>query len=277
MQDYKDFTKPGTQSVTYGKYLKVHELLALQEELSEPKAHDELLFITIHQTYELWFKQILHELDQTQIYLDGDKLPQMMKGLERINRIMRVLVSQVEILESMTPNEFNRFRGHLSPASGFQSFQFRVLEFRLGMKNYAHLKFFEHEPEAHAAIAKAMSEKTFYDHWFAYLKRRGLPIPEDVLQRDVTVPYEAHAEVSKIFVELYKDTDKHFDLYVASEALYDFDELLIQWRFRHVQMVQRMIGNMGGTGGSLGARYLQSTLSKSAFPELWDLRNLLGK
>ncbi|RZA24074.1 MAG: tryptophan 2,3-dioxygenase [Proteobacteria bacterium] len=277
MQDYKDFTKPGTQSVTYGKYLKVHELLALQEELSEPKAHDELLFITIHQTYELWFKQILHELDQTQTYLDGDKLPQMMKGLERINRIMRVLVSQVEILESMTPNEFNRFRGHLSPASGFQSFQFRVLEFRLGMKNYAHLKFFEHEPEAHAAIAKAMSEKTFYDHWFAYLKRRGLPIPDDVLLRDVTVPYEAHTEVSKIFVEFYKDTDKYFDLYVASEALFDLDELLIQWRFRHVQMVQRMIGNMGGTGGSHGARYLQSTLSKSAFPELWDLRNLLGK
>jgi tryptophan 2,3-dioxygenase len=277
MQDYKDFTKPGTQSVTYGKYLKVHELLALQEELSEPKAHDELLFITTHQTYELWFKQILHELDQMQACLAIDKLAWAMKGLQRVNRIMRVLVSQVEILESMTPDEFNRFRGHLSPASGFQSFQFRVLEFRLGMKNYAHLKFFEHEPEAHAAIAQAMSERTLYDHWLAFLNRRGLPIPVDVLERDVTAPYEAHTEVSQIFVNFYKDSDAYYDLYLASEALYDFDELLIQWRFRHVQMVQRMIGNMGGTGGSLGARYLQSTLAKSAFPELWDVRNLIGK
>lgn len=277
MQDYKDFTKPGTKSVTYGKYLKVHELLALQEELSDPKAHDELLFITIHQTYELWFKQILHELDRMEGLLGEDKLLPVMKGLERINRIMRVLVQQVEILESMTPNEFNRFRGNLSPASGFQSFQFRVLEFRLGMKNYAHLKFFEHEPEAHDAIAKAMAGKTFYDHWLAFLKRRGLAIPDEVLDRDVTSPHESHPELSKIFATFYQNPEAHFDLYVASEALYDFDALLIQWRFRHVQMVQRMIGNMGGTGGSLGARYLQSTLSKSAFPELWELRNLLGK
>lgn len=277
MQDYKGFTKPGTQSVTYGKYLKVHELLSLQEELAEPKAHDELLFITIHQTYELWFKQILHELDHMEVQLAGDKLAPALKGLERVNRIMRVLVQQVEILESMTPNEFNRFRGHLSPASGFQSYQFRVLEFRLGMKNYAHLKFFEHEPEAHAAIAKAMNQPTLYDQWFHYLKRRGFAIPEDVLQRDVTTPYESHAEVSQLFAKFYADDNPDYDLYVASEALYDFDELLIHWRFRHVQMVQRMIGNMGGTGGSLGARYLQSTLSKSAFPELWDLRNLLGK
>ncbi len=200
-----------------------------------------------------------------------------MKGLQRVNRIMRVLVSQVEILESMTPNEFNRFRGHLSPASGFQSFQFRILEFRLGMKNYAHLKFFEHEPEAHAALAKAMDLPTLYDHWLYYLSRKGLPIPKDILERDVTVPYEAQPEITKLFATFYQDSENHFELYLASEALYDFDELLIQWRFRHVQMVQRMIGNMGGTGGSLGARYLQSTLSKSAFPELWDLRNHLGK
>ena len=277
MQDYKGFTKPGTQSVTYGKYLKVHELLSLQEELSEPKAHDELLFITIHQTYELWFKQILHELDQMEVLLAGDKLAPTLKGLERVNRIMRVLVQQVEVLESMTPNEFNRFRGLLSPASGFQSYQFRVLEFRLGMKNYAHLKFFEHEPEAHAAIAKAMNEPTFYDQWFRYLKRRGIAIPDEVLQRDVATPYESHPEVSQLFAKFYADDNPDYDLYVVSEALYDFDALLIHWRFRHVQMVQRMIGNMGGTGGSLGARYLQSTLSKSAFPELWELRNLLGK
>lgn len=277
MQDYKGFTKPNVQSVTYGKYLKVHDLLSLQEELSEPKAHDELLFITIHQTYELWFKQILHEIDGMEAFLQANNLSAMMKGLQRVNRIMRVLVSQVEILESMTPNEFNRFRGHLSPASGFQSFQFRILEFRLGMKNYAHLKFFEHEPEAHAALAKAMDLPTLYDHWLHYLSRKGLPIPKEVLERDVTVPYEAQLEITKLFATFYQDSDNHFELYLASEALYDFDELLIQWRFRHVQMVQRMIGNMGGTGGSLGARYLQSTLSKSAFPELWDLRNHLGK
>lgn len=277
MQDYKGFIKPETKQVTYGKYLKVHELLALQEELSDPKAHDELLFITIHQTYELWFKQILHELDFMQKSIGADQLMPMLKSLERVNRIMRILVSQVEILESMTPNEFNHFRSHLSPASGFQSFQFRVLEFRLGMKNYAHLKFFEHEPEAHTQMAAAMEGRTFYDHWMAYLKRRGLPIPEEVLDRDVTVPYEGNPKVTEIFSRFYDKAESHFDLYMASEVLYDFDELLIQWRFRHVQMVQRMIGNMGGTGGSLGARYLQSTLTKRAFPELWDLRNHLGK
>lgn len=277
MQDYKGFIKPNTQSVTYGKYLKVHDLLALQEELSDPKAHDELLFITIHQTYELWFKQILHELDHMEALIDKDQLSPMLKSLERVNRIMRVLVSQVEILESMTPNEFNRFRSNLSPASGFQSFQFRVLEFRLGMKNYAHLKFFEHEPEAHTVLVKAMNDSTFYDHWFAYLKRRGLPIPEEVTERDVTAAYESHPGIAAIYKDFYENSEQNFDLYVASEALYDLDELLTQWRFRHVQMVQRMIGNMGGTGGSLGARYLQSTLTKSAFPELWDVRNLLGK
>ena len=277
MSDYSEFVKPDPQSMTYGKYLKIHDLLALQEELSSPKEHDETLFIIIHQVYELWFKQILHELDNMENMLADDKLMGMIRSLSRIASIQRVLIQQIEILETMTPNEFNRFRSNLNPASGFQSFQFRVLEFRLGMKNEAHLNFFAHDPRAHSQIDAAMKEPSIYDHFFAYLSRQGFPIPAKVLKRDITQAHEADPSIARIFTDVYEKPDDNYQLYIALEGLYDLDEFLILWRFRHVQMVRRMIGDMGGTGGSLGARYLQSTLSKSAFPELWVVRNLLGK
>ena len=277
MNDYREFVKPDPQSMTYGKYLKVHELLSLQQELSSPKEHDETLFIIIHQVYELWFKQILHELDNMEAMLSQDRLMGMTRSLSRISTIQRVLIQQIEILETMTPNEFNRFRSNLNPASGFQSYQFRVLEFRLGMKNIAHLNFFAHDPLAYQQIDSAMQKPSLYDHFFAYLARQGFAIPPTVLNRDITQVHEADPLVSRIFTDIYETPDTHYQLYVALEGLYDLDELLVAWRFRHVQMVRRMIGDMGGTGGSLGARYLQSTLSKSAFPELWEVRNLLGK
>jgi tryptophan 2,3-dioxygenase len=277
MSDYSDFVKPDPQSMTYGRYLKVHDLLDLQEELSSPKEHDETLFIIIHQVYELWFKQILHELDNMENMLTDDKLGGMIRSLSRIASIQRVLIQQIEILETMTPNEFNRFRSNLNPASGFQSYQFRVLEFRLGMKNVAHLNFFAHDPRAHAQIEAAMNKPSLYDHFLGYLKRKGFAIPDVVLNRDVKAVHLLDPTVARIFTDVYEKPDDNYQLYIALEGLYDLDEFLILWRFRHVQMVRRMIGDMGGTGGSLGARYLQSTLTKSAFPELWEVRNLLGK
>ncbi len=277
MSEYREFVKPDPKSLTYGKYLKVHELLSLQQELSDPKEHDETLFIIIHQVYELWFKQILHELDNMEARLATDQLMGMVRSLKRISTIQRVLIQQIEILETMTPNEFNRFRSNLNPASGFQSYQFRVLEFRLGIKNQAHLNFFAHDPEAHRKIEEAMQRPTVYDHFLAYLGRQGFAIPTDILKRDVTTVHELSPEVARIFADVYENPDENYPLYMALEGLYDLDEFLVSWRFRHVQMVRRMIGDMGGTGGSLGARYLQTTLSKSAFPELWETRNLLGQ
>jgi tryptophan 2,3-dioxygenase len=277
MDDYRDFVKPTAQSVTYGSYLKVHDLLALQQELSQPKEHDETLFIIIHQVYELWFKQILHELNHIEAMLDKDKLGNVIRSLKRISTIQRVLIQQVDILETMTPDEFNRFRSNLNPASGFQSHQFRVMEFRLGLKNMAHFRFFQHDEQSRGALETALHAPTLYDVFLRYLSRQGHSIPAEVLNRKVEEVHEAHPAITKLFQQVYENPDQHYQLYIVLEGLVDLDEFLVLWRYRHVQMVRRMIGDMGGTGGSLGARYLQSTLTKQAFPELWDVRNHLGK
>ncbi len=277
MSNYDSFVQPDPETLTYGKYLHVHELVGLQQELSQPKEHDELLFIIIHQVYELWFKQILHELNHCQDMLDANNLLPISKALHRVTTIQKVLIQQVDVLETMTPNEFNRFRKNLNPASGFQSYQFREFEFRLGMKNPAHLRFFAHDPRASTRLELAMKAPTLYDHFLLYLHRQGMPIPEAVLKRDVTQVHSSHPDLVKLFTGIYENPGQNYQLYLVLEALVDLDELLILWRYRHVQMVRRMIGDMMGTGGSLGARYLQSTLNKNAFPELWDLRNHLGQ
>lgn len=277
MDEYKDFVRPDANSVTYGSYLKVHELLSLQQELSNPKEHDETLFIIIHQVYELWFKQILHELNHIESMLGQDKLGNVIRSLKRISTIQRVLIQQVDILETMTPDEFNRFRSNLNPASGFQSHQFRLLEFRLGLKNMAHFRFFQHDDSSSKALSDALHAPTLYDVFLRYLARQGHPIPEEVLKRKVEDVHLSHPRITQLFQTIYEHPDQHYQLYIVLEGLVDLDEFLVLWRYRHVQMVRRMIGDMGGTGGSLGARYLQSTLTKQAFPELWDVRNHLGK
>lgn len=277
MDEYKDFVKPEANSVTYGSYLKVHELLGLQQELSDPKEHDETLFIIIHQVYELWFKQILHELNHIETMLSQDKLGNVIRSLKRISTIQRLLIQQIDILETMTPDEFNRFRSNLNPASGFQSHQFRILEFRLGLKNMAHFRFFQHDAVSQAALSQALHAPTLYDVFLGYLARQGFAIPAEVLNRKVEEQHVLNPEITRIFQSIYEKPDQHYQLYIVLEGLVDLDEFLVLWRYRHVQMVRRMIGDMGGTGGSLGARYLQSTLTKQAFPELWDVRNHLGK
>lgn len=274
---YDNFVQPNPETLTYGRYLHVHDLLGLQQELSEPKEHDELLFIVIHQVYELWFKQILHELKHCQESLGRDDILPMTKALHRVTTIQKVLLQQVDILETMTPTEFNRFRKNLNPASGFQSYQFREFEFRLGMKNPAHLRFFAHDAAASAKLEVAMREPTLYDHFLRYLKRQGFAVPQDVLDRDVTQMPSSHPELVKLFTDIYQNPGHNYQLYMVLEALVDLDELLVLWRYRHVQMVRRMIGDLSGTGGSLGARYLQSTLNKNAFPDIWEVRNHLGQ
>ncbi|MFW7382068.1 MAG: tryptophan 2,3-dioxygenase [Oligoflexus sp.] len=269
--------RPEEQTLTYDRYLKINELLNLQQELSSPKEHDETLFIIIHQVYELWFKQILHEVERCQATLKSGQLVPMLRSLKRIDTIQKVLIHQIDVLETMAPNEFNRFRDRLNPASGFQSHQFRILEFTLGLKDHRYLKFFEHEPSTFEKLASKLKQPSLYDNFLHYLKAQKYPVPEDVLQRDLTTIHEPSQALTEMFAEIYQNHEKHYELYMICEALVDLDEQLMIWRYRHVVMVQRMIGDMKGTGGSQGARYLQQTLQKRAFPELWQVRNHLGQ
>lgn len=277
MNSQESLIEPKPTSLTYGKYLKVHELLALQVELSSPKEHDETLFIIIHQVYELWFKQMLHELDHCEQMLRSKKLMGAIRCLKRIETIQKVLIHQVDVLETMTPDEFNRFRSHLNPASGFQSFQFREFEFRLGLKDSAYFRFFAHDPLASRRLELAFQAPTLYDVFLRSLADEGYAIPKEVLERDVTKAHQAHSKITELFLAIYEQPEKNYQLYVLLEGFVDLDELLVLWRYRHVQMVRRMIGDLSGTGGSPGAKYLQSTLGKTIFPEIWELRNHLGR
>lgn len=268
--------EPEEKTLTYDRYLKVHELLSLQNELSEPKEHDETLFILIHQVYELWFKQILHELARCRASLAKDQLVPMVRSLRRVDKIQKLLVDQVDILETMAPNEFNSFRNRLNPASGFQSHQFRLLEFELGLKDERYLRFFSHDPSVSEQLESALKKPSLYQEFLAYLHRQGWTISQDAMVAKRVSSELVGEGLVEVFKKIYENSDDHYEIYLACEAFIDLDEQLILWRSRHVMMVERMIGAMPGTGGSKGAAYLQQTLSKRAFPELWQVRNFLG-
>ncbi len=252
-----------SERLTYGSYLKVEELLALQQPLSQPAHHDELLFIIIHQVYELWFKQLLHELDDFTVACDADDLMRMGKIFRRVHAIQRVLGEQVDILETMTPQEFNRFRDHLNPASGFQSQQFRELEFLCGLRDE---RLFEHlvlTSEQRERLMARMHAPSLPAHLAEFLTRAGFPCG-------------SHDETIASYRKIYSDERSHDALYLLLEDCIEFDERLLLWRGRHVRMVERMIGHKRGTGGSSGVGYLQTTLEKRIFPELWEVRTYLG-
>ena len=251
-------------ALSYGSYLKVDELLALQEPLSQPAHHDEMLFIIIHQVYELWFKQVLHELDATMRALDADELLRVAKHFRRIHAIQRLLEQQVDILETMTPQEFNQFRDHLNPASGFQSVQFRELEYACGIRRTDVLKWIELDDEQRARLDRRAKEPSLYDRVKSLLARRGFATGSS-------------AELIESFRRIYTDEAANYALYMLLEDLIEFDERFLLWRGRHVRMVERMIGQKHGTGGSLGAQYLESTLAYRFFPELWEVRTYLGE
>jgi tryptophan 2,3-dioxygenase len=249
---------PGSY-LTYASYLKIDELLSLQEPVSDGPEHDEMLFIVIHQVYELWFKEVLHEVDYVVKLLRADDLARAQHTLKRILTILKVLVAQLDILETMTPVEFLTFRERLEEASGFQSHQFRELEFVLGAKSqWAISRYPEHEP-ALKRLQQRYEEPTLWDAFLHGLTREGYPVPRELLERDVTQAIEPSPELQAVLVDVYK----------RDPAL---SELFQEWRYRHVKMVERTIGTKPGSGGSAGADYLRKTLFKPAFPDLWGIR-----
>ena len=259
----------GGRAVTYGSYLKVDELLSLQQPRSEGPEHDEMLFIVIHQVYELWFKQLLHEFDRVMHLLTTDDTHRSSHTLKRILTILKVMVAQLDILETMTPLEFLSFRARLEAASGFQSDQFRQIEFVLGVKSDKSVARFPAASRARTALERRFDEPTLWDAFLRYLSREGYPVPAEQLQRDVRARPESSAEVQAILVDVYRRDSKNAEL---CERLVDLDEGVQEWRYRHVKMVERTIGTKAGTGGSSGAEYLRNTVGRNLFPDLWEIR-----
>ena len=269
---------PRGEQLTYSSYLKIPELLQLQHSQSSPQHHDELLFIIVHQTYELWFKELLHDLDAVVANLRGaganpqshDEVYEAARLLRRCTEITRVLVEQFTILETMLPTHFLAFRGKLEPASGFQSEQFRELEFLCGLKDEKMLRYHHPTPEAHAQLERRLREPSLHDVFFEALRAMGkLLVPEQASERD---RFDARA---RAVLSLYRDEHRYRDWIDVCERLTEFDELVVSWRLRHIQLVERIIGVRMGTGGSAGASYLKLTLDKKFFPELWEARTLL--
>ena len=259
------------RAVTYNSYLKVDELLTLQRPLSDGPEHDELLFIVIHQVYELWFKQVLHELDHVRELLDVNDAHRAQHTLNRVLTILKVLVAQLDILETMTPLEFQSFRQRLEQASGFQSDQFRQLEFVLGRRSADALDRFPAGSRARAALVIRLREPSLWTSFLAYLEREGYAVPAEVLSADPTAPIVPNAALQDVLVRVYKTDAKNSEM---CERFVDLDEGVQEWRYRHMKMVERTIGTKTGTGGSSGAGYLRSTIAPT-FPDLWAIRSQL--
>ncbi len=255
-------------ALTYTSYLAVDELLKLQRPLSAGPEHDEMLFIIIHQTYELWFKQLIHEFQEAQRALESGDSHYSLAILGRIRTILKVCVTQIDILETMTPLQFNAFRSYLSSSSGFQSAQFRMVEALLGRRDSkmaGHLP-----PDIQEQIKVITSKNSVWDSALAYLAKRGHAIPTDVLNRNKSESYAANQSVQAVLLEVHRNDPEPA---MVCERLVDIDEGLQEWRYRHVKMVERTIGHKMGTGGSSGAGYLASTLFNPTFPDLWDIRS----
>jgi tryptophan 2,3-dioxygenase len=255
--------------LTYASYLKVEELLSLQQPLSPGPEHDETLFIIIHQVYELWFKELLHELDHLVRLLGADRLTPALHTLKRCLTVMKIQVGQIDVLETMTPLEFLSFRERLETASGFQSYQFRELEFLLGQKRPGVRKLFPESSAAYRRLTERLVQPTVWDAFLRYVDRQGHTVPSYLLARDVTKPIEPAPELHPLLMDIYR----HHPLVAQlCERLVDLDEGFQEWRYRHVKMVERTIGAKPGTGGSAGVEYLKGTLFKPFFPDLWAIR-----
>jgi tryptophan 2,3-dioxygenase len=257
-------------ALTYSSYLKLDELLGLQSPLSEGPEHDETLFIVIHQVYELWFKQLIHEIQGMQARLEAGDSAGALHLARRILTILKTVVAQIDVLETMTPRSFAGFRGRLDRASGFQSAQFRVFEAVLGRRDAGIFDAYHGESPAYASIAAAMARPSLYGSFLRYLAGAGHPVPQDVLDRDPSLPAEPSQAVQDVLVEAYATDPIAAQI---AERLVDIDEGVQEWRYRHVKMVERTIGSKPGTGGSPGAEYLRSTLFHAAFPDLWAIRS----
>ena len=257
-------------ALTYHAYLALDEVLGAQRPRSDE--HDEMLFIVIHQVYELWFKELLHELAHLQRRLEDGDTPHALHTLRRVLTILKVAVAQIDVLETMTPRQFLGFRDRLDAASGFQSAQFRELEAVLGRRDAGVFEHYPQDSDARRRIAGAMTRPSLFDSFLRYLATQGYAVPASALERDVAAPWEPSADVQRALLAVYRDDGEPAQV---AERLVDVDEGIQEWRYRHVKMVERTIGTKAGTGGSRGAAYLRTTLSTPMFPDLWALRSQL--
>jgi len=263
--------------LTYNRYLQVEELLSLQKLQSDPPHHDETLFIIIHQAYELWFKQILHEIESAIQAMQDRKVLRACRRLTRVGKIMQLLVDQIHILETMSPIDFLQFRDRLNPASGFQSIQFREVEFIAGLADARYLNVFQNWPEYQQALQKRLERPNLRSAFYGLLRSQGYRIPPGIGQPGHEASDKDNQQVLDALRELYQHPNHKLPLYYLSETLIEFDEYLVLWRQHHRLVVERVIGGRRGTGGSSGVRYLESTTSKRCFPLLWEARTYLTK
>jgi tryptophan 2,3-dioxygenase len=261
------------EDMTYGQYLTLEPLLSAQHPISAH--HDELLFIIIHQTKELWLKQTIHELKLARELIRADKLIEVHKNLSRVSRIQAVMTLSWDVLSTLTPTDYLTFRGVLGRSSGFQSAQFREVEFLLGLKEAGHLNRHAEGSSEHLALADALGRPSLWDEANMALARGGFALPPAALERDWTQPYRPDPAVEAAWAEIYRDAERHWRFYQFAEKLVDIDDAFAVWRHKHVVTVERVIGFKQGTGGTAGVKYLASTLGKRAFPELWSLRTTL--
>jgi tryptophan 2,3-dioxygenase len=262
--------------MSYGSYLQLDKLLAAQVPVSTPVHHDEMLFIIQHQTSELWLKLMRHELLSARALIAADEQQVALKRIARVKHIQRQLTEQWSVLATLTPTEYAQFRGYLGNASGFQSYQYRAVEFLLGNKNAGMLKVFESNPEAHELLSSLLAEPSVYDEFLGYLARHGFDVPTSVLERDVTQGYAFHEELVDTFREIYEHPEEHWLAYETCEEFVDLEDNFQLWRFRHVKTVMRIIGTKRGTGGSSGVSFLQKALDLTFFPELFAVRTEIG-
>lgn len=258
---------------TYGEYLKLDVLLSAQRPLT--REHDEVAFVIIHHVQELWLKLVAHEIEAAMAAIRADHLPPAFKALARVSRIQEQLIAAWDVLSTMTPADYLRFRSALGPASGFQSYQYRLVEFRLGAKDAKMVLPHRHQPEIAARLTAALNEPSIYDEALRLLARRGYPVPPGVVDRDFSRPYASDPAVRDVWLSIYRESEAHFDLYELAEELVDVEDWFQQWRFRHMKTVERIIGHKRGTGGSSGVGFLKTALDRQFFPELWEVRTLL--
>jgi tryptophan 2,3-dioxygenase len=263
-----------SEAMDYGGYLHLDTLLSAQHPISEH--HDELLFIVQHQTTELWLKLVLHELAGVRSNLDADDMSRARKGLARVKHIFRTLTDQWSVLATLTPSEYAEFRGALGHSSGFQSYQYRAMEFILGNKNDTLLAVFESKPEVHAMLAATLDAPTVYDAFLRFLARRGHPVPKRILERDVRQAWVEEPELVGVYKTIYEDTNTYWAEYATCEDLVDLEDAFQLWRFRHLRTVQRTIGFRPGTGGSSGVAFLRRALDLTFFPEIYAVRTEIG-
>ncbi|HEY8617255.1 tryptophan 2,3-dioxygenase [Phenylobacterium sp.] len=262
-----------SEPMTYARYLGLDALLGAQTPLSD--RHDELLFIVIHQTKELWLKEIIHEVKLARRLVAAGDLEPAYKALARVSRIQTIMTLSWDVLATLTPADYLSFRESLGTSSGFQSHQFRELEYLLGLKDESFLRFHAERPEVLAELKAALEGPSLYDLAIAQLPAHGLVLPDAVLMRDASKPYQPSQAVEDAWLAVYGDTQRWWELYQLAEKLVDLDDALLTWRYKHVLTVERIIGGRPGTGGTEGSGYLQKTLGRRAFPELWSLRTRL--